>query len=109
MAELTALQSSGSASALTVSSETLNPTSLTGGSSSQGIVTLSGAAPSGGAVVTLSSNNTVAAIVPATVSVAAGATSASFTISTSVMWSFDAPVTISANYGGGSVGGHADA
>jgi hypothetical protein len=37
--------------AVTLSSLTLNPTSVTGGSSSPGTVTLSTAAPAGGAVV----------------------------------------------------------
>src|SRR5437016_1787077 len=41
----------------TLSSIALNPTSVTGGSSSTGTVTLSGPAPSGGAPVLLSSNN----------------------------------------------------
>jgi len=85
---------------VTLSSLTLNPTSVTGGTqSSTGTVTLSGAAPSGGAVVTLSSNNTAAARVPASVTVAAGATTASFTVSTSAVSAATA-VTISAAYGG---------
>ena len=62
----------------------LNPTSVTGGSSSTGTVTLTSAAPSGGAVVALSSN-AVAAAVPASVTVAAGATSATFTATTSAV------------------------
>jgi hypothetical protein len=52
-----------------------------GGNASNGTVTLSAAAPSGGAVVSLSDNST-AVSVPATVTVAAGATSATFTITT---------------------------
>ncbi len=43
-----------------ISSLSLSPTSVTGGVSSQGTVTLTSAAPAGGAVVTLSSNNTAA-------------------------------------------------
>jgi len=83
----------------TLSSLTLNPTSLTGGNSSTGTVTLSSAAPSGGAQVALSSSNTAAARVPSSVTVAAGATSASFTISTSAV-AASTTVTISAAYGG---------
>src|SRR5262249_227841 len=65
---------------LTASSVTLNPTSVTGGAqSSMGTVTLSAAAPSGGAQVALSSNSS-AASAPATVTIPAGATSASFTV-----------------------------
>src|SRR5205807_7533971 len=64
-----------------------------------GTVTLSRAAPSGGAAVALSSNNTTAARVPASVTVAAGATTANFTVSTSAVTASTA-VTISAAYAG---------
>jgi hypothetical protein len=101
MAELTALQVSGSSPSVAVSSVTLNPTSVTGGSSSQGIVMLTGPAPTGGALVTLSSGNTTAATMPATILVLAGATNATFTVSTSAV-SVTTPVTISASYGGGT-------
>ena len=63
-----------------VSSVTLAPSSVTGGSGSQGTVTLVSAAPSGGAVVTLSSSNSSAASVPASITVAGGASSASFAV-----------------------------
>lgn len=86
-------------SPVTLSSLTLSPASVTGGNSSQGTVTLSGAAPSGGAAVTLSSGNTAAATVPASVTVAAGATSATFTV-TSRSVTASTSVTISASYGG---------
>jgi len=85
--------------AVTLSSLTLNPTSVVGGNSSTGTVTLSGPAPSGGAQIALSSSNTSVARVPASVSVAAGATSATFTASTSVVTASTA-VTLSAAYGG---------
>jgi uncharacterized repeat protein (TIGR03803 family) len=65
----------------TISSLTLNPTSVTGGSNSTGTVTLSSPAPSGGSVVSLSSNN-AAATVPSSVTVAAGSTSARFNVTT---------------------------
>jgi len=83
----------------TVSSLTLNPTSVTGGSSSAGTVTLSGPAPSGGAVVSLSSSNPIAAMIPSSVTVAAGATSATFTVSTNPVGT-STSATISASYGG---------
>src|SRR6266403_2081749 len=54
----------------TLSSVALNPMSVTGGSPSTGTVILSGPAPSGGAAVSLSSDNTAAATVPASVTVA---------------------------------------
>jgi uncharacterized repeat protein (TIGR03803 family) len=65
----------------TVSSVTLNPTSVVGGNNSTGTVTLSSAAPSGGSVVSLSSNNS-AATVPNTVTVPSGSSSANFTVTT---------------------------
>jgi Subtilase family len=86
------------ASSPTLSSVTLNPTSVTGGSSSMGTVTLSGSAPSGGAQVVLSSDNG-AASVPTSVTVAAGATSATFTVTSSAVTT-STPVTISASYAG---------
>lgn len=61
---------------------TLVPTSVTGGTSSTGTVTLTGPAATGGYLVSLTSSRTSAAQVPATVMVAAGATSATFTVAT---------------------------
>jgi hypothetical protein len=93
-------ESSSSAPApVSLSSLSLNPTSVTGGNSSTGTVTLSRAAPAGGATVALSSSNTAAATVPPSVTVAAGATSATFTVSTSAV-AASTTVTISATYGG---------
>jgi hypothetical protein len=83
-----------------LSSVTLNPTSVTGGTSSTGTVTLSGAAPGGGAVVSLSSSSS-AATVPTSVSVAAGSTSATFTASTGTVTA-STPITITATYAGAS-------
>ena len=81
-----------------LSALTLNPTSVTGGTTSQGTVTLSGAAPSGGLVVSLSDNTSVTSV-PASVTVPAGSTSATFTVSTSAVGSSNS-ATISAAYGG---------
>jgi hypothetical protein len=83
----------------TLSAMALNPTSVTGGSPSTGTVTLSGPTPGGGAVVPLSSDNSAAATVPASVTVAAGASSATFTVTTSSVTA-STPVTISASYAG---------
>jgi len=90
---------SGPPGSATLSSVALNPTSMTGGSPSTGTVSLSGPAPSGGAAVSLSSDNTTAATVPASLTVAAGASSATFTVSTSAVTA-STPVTISASYAG---------
>ena len=84
---------------VTLSAISLSPTSVIGGNSSTGTVTLSAAAPSGGAQVSLSSSNTAVARVPSSVTVAAGATSATFTVSTSAVGASNA-VTISASYAG---------
>jgi hypothetical protein len=61
----------------------VNPSSVVGGSSSKGTVTLSAGAATGGVSVTLSSANSAVASVPASVSVGPGSTSASFTVTTS--------------------------
>ncbi len=90
--------SSSAPASVSVSSLSLNPTSVTGGNSSTGTVTLSGAAPAGGAQVALSSNNG-AASVPSSLAVPAGATSATFTVSTSAV-AASTTVAISAAYGG---------
>jgi hypothetical protein len=82
-----------------LSTVAVNPTSVTGGTSSQGTVTLTSAAPSGGFVVSLSSSNTAAATVPASVSVAQGATSATFAIPTSAVTT-STSATITASAGG---------
>ena len=89
-----------SAPSAALSAVTVNPTSVTGGSSSTGTVTLSAAAPSGGAVVSLSDNSS-AATVPGSVTVAAGTTSANFTVTTGTVTT-STPVTITGTYGGAS-------
>src|SRR6185503_846791 len=61
-------------------------------------VTLTAAAPTGGAVVSLSSNNAVATV-PTSVTVSAGSSTATFTVNTSAV-SSSTPVTISGVYSG---------
>jgi hypothetical protein len=80
---------------LGVSTLTLNPSTLVGGSSSTGTVTISATAGSGGVAVALSSNNTAVALVPASVVVPAGNTSATFPITTNPV-GISTPVTITA-------------
>lgn len=65
-----------------LSTLTLSESTVVGGTPVTGTVTLTSAAPSGGTVVSLSSNNTAAATVPESVTVAAGATGVSFTVTT---------------------------
>jgi hypothetical protein len=77
----------------------LNPASVVGGNTSEGTASLTSAAPSGGAVVTLSSSNTSAATVPASITVPAGAFSATFTVSTASVTA-STSLTISGAFGG---------
>jgi nidogen-like len=90
-----AANTAGAACAVPVSlsSVSINPTSVQGGHSATGTVTLSGAAPTGGLRVTLSSSGTVASP-PGGVTVPGGLTSATFTINTSTVTA-STPVTIS--------------
>ena len=83
----------------TLTSLTLNPSSVIGGSPSTGTVTLSAPAPNGGAVVSLSSSNPAVATLPPNATIPAGATSATFTVSTRVVTT-STPITVSASYAG---------
>lgn len=65
-----------------LTSLTLNPSTVVGGASSTGRVTLSAPAPSGGIVVNLSSSHPYRASVPATVTILSGSSSATFAITT---------------------------
>jgi uncharacterized protein (TIGR03437 family) len=81
----------------TILSVAITPGSVTGGGTAAGTVTLTEPAPLGGVVVTLASGDP-AASVPPTVTVPAGATSVSFTISTSSVESVTpAGITATAN------------
>jgi Beta-propeller repeat len=84
--------------AVALSSLALDPTSVTGGDNSTGTVTLSGSAPAGGTTVALNSSNTAVATVPSTVTVPAGASAATFTVST-LAQDFDQSSAISAGLG----------
>jgi subtilisin family serine protease len=83
----------------TPQSVTLSPTSVVGGQTSTATITLSGAAPAGGALVSLASSNTAVATVPANVTIAEGATTGTFTITTLAQAS-STSATISAAYHG---------
>ena len=86
-------------SSVFVSSVSLNPSSITAGGNVNGTVTLNKAAPSGGAVVNLSSSNTSVATVPSTVTVQSGKTSASFQVRTQNVRSASTAI-ISGSFGG---------
>jgi len=83
----------------TPTSLVLSPTSVSGGATSTGTVTLSGPAPAGGASVSLSSSDVTVATVPATINIAQGASTGTFTITT-LAQSFGTSATISAAYHG---------
>ena len=84
-----------------LTSLSLTPTTIIGGcSTSTGKVTLNGKAPAGGAVVQLSNAN-AAARVPSSVTVPAGALTATFVI-TATAQSVERTGAVSASYGGAS-------
>jgi hypothetical protein len=89
----------GATSTPALSAVSLSPSTLAGGAGSTGTVTLTAAAPSGGALVSLSSSNPAVAAVPASVTIGAGATSATFAATTSTVTA-TTPVTITATYSG---------
>ena len=76
----------------------LASTNVVAGASSEGTLTLSGAAPSGGVPVTISSSDGAAAV-PASLTVSAGSSTATFTIQTRVV-AADTNATITVAVGG---------
>ena len=82
-----------------LASVSFSPSSVTGGTTSAGTVTLTAAAPSGGVVVGLTSSHTATVMVPTSVTVPAGATTGKFTATTSAVGT-STTVTISASYAG---------
>jgi hypothetical protein len=89
----------GTPPAPTLSSEAVSPATIVGGSTVTGTVTLTGAAQAAGAGVSLSSSSPSVAGVPTSVNVAAGATSATFNITTSAV-AANTAVTVTATYNG---------
>jgi uncharacterized repeat protein (TIGR03803 family) len=85
----------------TLTGLSLAPSAVVGGQRSTGTVTLGAPAPSGGAVVGLSSSSSVASV-PATVTVPGGATSASFVVSTNSV-KRTKTTTVTAGYNGSAV------
>lgn len=98
------IPATGSAGTITVQQQTsalsglsCNPTTITGPASSACTITLTGAAPTGGLSVALTSSDSVVTV-PASVSVPAGATSVGFSASASaVTTTHTVSVTASAN------------
>ena len=88
----------GIAPSATLSSVTVSPATVVGGTSSTARVTLSAVAPSGGAVISLS-DNSAAVTTPTSVTVPAGSTSATATITT-ITVTASTSATVSAVYAG---------
>ena len=86
-------------SAPTLTALAVSPTDVVGPDPATGSVTISAAAPAGGFVVDLQSDNTAAATVPTSVTVPAGATAASFPVATQQLTNAQSAVII------GTVGG----
>jgi hypothetical protein len=82
-----------------LSAVSVSPSSVVGGNTAQGTVTLTSGAPSGGALVSLSSANPAVAAVPSSVTVAAGASSVTFGVNTSAVTA-NTSVVITATYNG---------
>jgi len=82
-----------------VSTITLSASTVVGGESVTGTIGLTASAPVGGAVVAISGGDPL--IIPDTVTVAAGGTSATFTVRTRLVGG-TIPGTVTASYGGGS-------
>ena len=89
----------------TLENLTVNPTTVTAPASATGTVTLNGAAPAGGATVTLRSSDTDKATVPPSVTVPEGSKSVTFVISTRTgrLGGGRNPVTITATLGNSSL------
>jgi len=86
----------------TIASVSLSPTTVNGGSPSTGTVVLGVAAPSSGVVVNLASSNPNNISVPASVTVPAGATSGTFTVTTLASFHSSYTGTITASIGASS-------
>jgi hypothetical protein len=81
----------------TLAALTMNPATMVFGTISTGTVTLTSAAPAGGAVVALASSEWVSFVLPASVTIPAGATSAQFQVTNAIG---QATTIITASYNG---------
>ena len=87
------------AATVTLATLTLQPSKVAGGSHASATIGLTAPAPSGGFLVTLASSNPALATVPASVTIAAGASSATFPVDTAPTRK-NRSVTLSASSGG---------
>ena len=81
---------------------TISPVSVVGSHNATGTIFLNRAAPSGGVVVSLQTDNSAVATVPATMTIPSGNQTGTFTISTKAQTS-NSTATILANFGGTSL------
>ena len=86
--------------AVNLSRLVVSPSTVLGGNTSKGTVTLNGRAPTGGVQVTLTNANPAVATVPATVPVAAGSTTSALFPITTIPVAKDTGCKISATYNG---------
>jgi len=91
-------QAASTPSPVSLSAVSVSPISVVGGSTAQGTVTLTGGAPTGGALISLSSANPSVAAVPSSVTAAPGASSVTFAVTTSAV-AANTSVLITATYG----------
>jgi hypothetical protein len=82
-----------------LTSISVSPATIVGGQSGTGTVSLTAAAGTGGVTVALSSSNTAAASIPASVTVPQGSTSTTFTVTTGTVRS-STSATLTASYSG---------
>jgi uncharacterized repeat protein (TIGR03803 family) len=83
---------------VSIISLSFNPTSIGPGASSTGTITLSGAAPAGGALVALAASNPSLLSVPANVTVPAGSNTCTFTATSSATLNNSTQVIVTASY-----------
>ena len=88
----------GACASVIISSVTFNPANLPDGSTGTGTVTLAAPAPAGGAIVGLQTDNSFG-VVPATVTVPGGSTSANFSFFAQPGVLSNTPVTVTASIG----------
>ena len=91
------------APAVILSSLSVSPTSVNSGDMVTVSFSLNGQAPSGGAAISFSSNNSTAAPLPAQSVIPAAQTSGSLTVRISAIATTAIPVTITASYGGATL------
>src|SRR5205823_159862 len=84
-----------------LASVSANPSTVTGGNSATGTVTLTAPAPAGGVLLTLQGSNPAIATPPSSVTIPAATTSVTFLITT-VKPSKNTTVTFTASYAGGA-------